>query len=140
MLEQTGQPTDNQLGDEQVSLDQVDETEPTEEYDEVEEVEELDEQYEDDDEDDLEEVSVVELDIDTPVTLQDGTQVTLAELKAGQLRQSDYTKKTQALAEERKSFASEMEKLNAERQAYAQLLPQLQQHVWRSCSRRASGT
>ena len=55
MLEQTGQPTDNQLGDEQVSLDQVDETEPTEEYDEVEEVEELDEQYEDDDEDDLEE-------------------------------------------------------------------------------------
>ena len=129
LLEQTGQPTDNQLGDEQVSLDQVDETEPTEEYDEVEEVEELDEQYEDDDEDDLEEVSVVELDDDTPVTLQDGTQVTLAELKAGQLRQSDYTKKTQALAEERKSFASEMEKLNAERQAYAQLLPQLQQQL-----------
>ena len=83
MLEQTGQPTDNQLGDEQVSL-KVDETEPTEEYDEVEEVEELDERYEDDDEDDLE-VSVVELEDDTPVTLQDGTQVTLAELKAGQL-------------------------------------------------------
>lgn len=130
LLEQAGQPTDNQSGDEQVSLDQVDEAEPTEDYeDEVDEAEELDEQYEDDDEDDLEEVSVAELEDDTPVTLQDGTQVTLAELKAGQLRQSDYTKKTQALAEERKGFASEMEKLNAERQAYAQLLPQLQQQL-----------
>lgn len=39
---------------------------------------------------------------DVLVTLGDGTQVTLAELKAGHLRQADYTRKTQTVAEERR--------------------------------------
>ena len=38
------------------------------------------------------------------VTLDDGSVTTIAELKRGSLFQRDYTQKTQALAEERKSF------------------------------------
>lgn len=45
---------------------------------------------------------------DTEVDLGNGTQpVKLGELKQGFMRQSDYTKKTQALSDERKSFESE---------------------------------
>lgn len=45
---------------------------------------------------------------DTEIDLGEGRQpVKLAELKQGYLRQSDYTKKTQALAEERQTFEAE---------------------------------
>ena len=45
---------------------------------------------------------------ETEVELGEGRQpVKLAELKLGYLRQSDYTKKTQALADERTTFESE---------------------------------
>lgn len=45
---------------------------------------------------------------ETEVDLGEGRQaVKLAELKQGYLRQSDYTKKTQALADERKTFEAE---------------------------------
>ena len=40
---------------------------------------------------------------DVKVKLDDGSVVTLAELKKGHLRQADYTKKTQALASERRT-------------------------------------
>lgn len=47
---------------------------------------------------------------DTEIELGEGRQpVKLAELKNGYLRQSDYTKKTQALAEERKEFESQVQ-------------------------------
>jgi hypothetical protein len=47
-------------------------------------------------------------DDDTEIELgEDRQPVKLSELKSGYLRQSDYTKKTQALAEERKTFESE---------------------------------
>ena len=45
------------------------------------------------------------------VKLPDGTTATIAELKEGQLRQSDYTRKTQALAEERKAVESTRERI-----------------------------
>lgn len=86
-------------------------------------------QYEDDADDEIEVETVAELSDDTPIILNDGTETTLAELKSGQLRQSDYTKKTQALAQERQTLEADMEKLTAERQAYAQLLPQLQRQL-----------
>ena len=44
---------------------------------------------------------------DVTVKLEDGTQVTLAELKRGFLRQADYTRKTQEVAATRKSLESE---------------------------------
>lgn len=39
--------------------------------------------------------------VDTTYRLPDGTEVTLSELEQGYLRQSDYTKKTQSLAQQR---------------------------------------
>lgn len=52
-------------------------------------------------------------------------QVTQSELLAGYSRQADYTRKTQALAEERKQLGSEKQTLVQERQEYAALLPKL---------------
>lgn len=43
-------------------------------------------------------------DDDPTVALPDGSEVKLSEMAKGYLRQSDYTRKTQALAEERKTF------------------------------------
>jgi len=54
------------------------------------------------------------------VTLDDGTVTTIAELKRGTLFQRDYTQKTQALSEERKSF-------DAERQQVSQYVQQVEQ-------------
>ena len=123
---------DNQADGEQgdtLAADQQD-SEQVDEIDELDfEEDDEPEQYEDDVDPDDEIETVVELSDDTPVTLNDGTEITLAELKSGQLRQSDYTKKTQALAQERQTLEADMEKLNAERQAYAQLLPQLQRQL-----------
>jgi len=63
-------------------------------------------------------------------------EVTLEELQAGYSRQSDYTKKTQEIAEERKGleqyqakFNEEFSKLNQERQQYQQALGQLGQQL-----------
>lgn len=54
------------------------------------------------------------------VTLDDGTVTTIAELKRGTLFQRDYTQKTQALSEEKKTF-------EAERQQVSQLAQQVEQ-------------
>lgn len=63
-------------------------------------------------EDSEEEESDEDLSDDTEIDMGEGRQpVTLQELKQGYLRQSDYTKKTQALAEERKAFEAEREAL-----------------------------
>ena len=57
----------------------------------------------------------------------DGTevQVSQSELIAGYSRTSDYTRKTQKLAEERKALTAEAEATSAERAEYAKLLPKL---------------
>jgi hypothetical protein len=55
-------------------------------------------------------------------------EVTEEELVKGYQRQSDYTRKTQALAEERKRFESEeLAKVREERQKYAAYLAQLEE-------------
>lgn len=59
-----------------------------------------------------------------PVAGQD-EKVPLKELQAGYLRQRDYTRKTQELAEERKASRADYEAVKAERAQYAQLLPAL---------------
>lgn len=73
-----------------------------------------------------------EPDAKTLVTVEiDGKaeQVSLEELKRSYLRTADYTRKTQALAAERKSLQSEVQALRTERQQYAQLLPALEQQL-----------
>lgn len=55
--------------------------------------------------------------------------VTLDELKQGYSRTEDYTRKTQALAQERKAAQAELEQVRTERQQYAQMLGALQQQL-----------
>lgn len=100
---------------ESVSVDDQPEVESEETTEEIEDVIEHevepdgDERTEEDEIEESEEVEEVDtqLDDDTEIELgEDKQPVKLSELKQGYLRQSDYTKKTQALAEERKEFES----------------------------------
>lgn len=68
----------------------------------------------------------VEIEVDgKPVKL---TKAELAEAVKGQMRQSDYTKKTMEVAEQRKAASAELEKARAERYQYQSALQQ-QQHT-----------
>lgn len=55
--------------------------------------------------------------------------VGLDELLGGYSRQADYTRKSQALSEERKSFEQDRNAINLERQQYSQLLGALQNQL-----------
>jgi hypothetical protein len=59
------------------------------------------------------------------VTLDDGSVTTIAELKRGTLFQRDYTQKTQALSEERKTFETERQQVSQ----YAQSLDQSREYL-----------
>ena len=52
-------------------------------------------------------------------------QVTLDELLSGYSRQSDYTRKSQEIAERRKAIEAMEQEITAEREQYAALLPQM---------------
>lgn len=147
MTEQVGNPytgiglheatlaIDQLLGPEEDTQDEAEAQEPEEAQDDAEETEaeeyseeDEDEQSDPDEEDDTEEVIEQELPDDLTIKVKlDGeeTEVTLDELRKGYSRYSDYTRKTQALAEERKSFQSEAEAIRMERAQYAELLPVL---------------
>ena len=56
-------------------------------------------------------------------------EVTLDDLKAGYLRHSDYTRKTQAVAEDRKALQAVQQAVAAERQRYAEQLEMLSQTI-----------
>ena len=59
-------------------------------------------------------------------------QVPLEELVKGYQREADYTRKTMALAEQRKAAESELEAVRAEREHYSQMLGILQQQIQQS--------
>ena len=59
----------------------------------------------------------------------EGEEITVEELKRGNLRQRDYTRKTQELAEMRKDVEVQFDSVTRERQQYAQLLPALQERI-----------
>jgi hypothetical protein len=72
------------------------------------------------------------LDDDTLIDMgEDRQPITLKELKNGYLRQSDYTKKTQKLAEERKAFEAEKQQYEPVKQwlDYIQANPYLFQQI-----------
>jgi hypothetical protein len=146
MTEQVGNPSgiglheatlaiDQLLGPNEDNQDQAEAQEPEEAQDEAEETEanyeEADEDAEESDPDeeyDNEEVIEQELPDDLVIKVKDDgkeLEVTLDELRKGYSRYSDYTRKTQALAEERKSFHGEAEAIRMERAQYAELLPAL---------------
>lgn len=89
------------------------------------------EEDESESEEDVEGDSEVDLTQEYTVTLADGTEasVTLEELVKGYHRQSDYTRKTQAVAEERKAVQGERQQVSAMRAQYAQGLEQLQEAI-----------
>ena len=150
MTEQVGNPSvgiglheatlamDQLLGPDKDNQDTAEAQEPEEALDEAEETEanyEADddtEQSDPDEEDDNEEVIEQELPDDLTIKVKlDGeeTEVTIDELRKGYSRYSDYTRKTQALAEERKSFHGEAEAIRMERAQYAELLPVLKSQL-----------
>lgn len=82
----------------------------------------LDEEYEPEEEEQVAETFTVKVN-------GEEVEVELDELRAGYSRQADYTKKSQALAEERKAFQQDRDAVILERQQYAQLLGALQQQL-----------
>jgi len=131
----------------------TEETEPQPEEDGEVEVDEADEDETESEEDEEEyepeaEREIEGDDVDAVYSINVGgenIEVTLEELQAGYSRQSDYTKKTQEIAEERKGleqyqakFNDEFSKLSQERQQYQQALGQLGQQLSEGLNKYAS--
>lgn len=70
-----------------------------------------DEEAEGEPEAEAEETPVVYAEETQVVKLADGTEVPVADLKAGYLRQNDYTRKTQEIANERKAVTADVERM-----------------------------
>ncbi len=68
------------------------------------------------------------LDLSTTIEV-DGEEKTIEELRSGFLRQKDYTRKTQELAESRKAIEAKDQEIDRERAEYAQLLPALAERI-----------
>ena len=105
------------------------EVEATEESEDSEEIPEADDAEEDDAEEIEEDDEAVEAVEEEPVEKtyrvrvgDDEVDLTLNELQSGYMRQSDYTRKTQQVAEGRKRAEAELHALSAERQSYADQL------------------
>lgn len=95
--DQTEQPEDEQEVVEETTDEVIDESQ------EVEEESEASEDVEEDTTEETEEESEDEPDVITEGFIEvDGDKVSVEEIKLGYLRQADYTKKTQAVAEQRK--------------------------------------
>ena len=68
--------------------------------------------------------------LDLSTTLEvDGEEKTIEELRSGFLRQKDYTRKTQELAEHRKAMDAQYQEIERERAEYAQLLPAMAERI-----------
>ena len=81
-----------------------------------------------DDEDDDDGDGYGTLDLSTTIEV-DGEEKTIEELRSGFLRQKDYTRKTQELAEHRKAVEAKDQEMDRERAEYAQLLPALAERI-----------
>lgn len=81
-----------------------------------------------DDEDDDDGDQYGTLDLSTTLEV-DGEEITIEELRSGHLRQKDYTRKTQELAENRKAMEAQYQEIERERAEYAQLLPAMAERI-----------
>lgn len=111
--------------------DQVDEAEMFDDAEgesheaEANDLDDEDETYEGDD-------TSEEFDIMAAQVEVNGEKKTVEELKSGYLRQQDYTRKTQALSEEKKAFSEVTAAVLQERAQYAEVLPMLAQQIQQS--------
>ena len=121
----------DQQEEEATQDDSQDESEQVE--DEIEEVEDdADSEYDDETDESDEDVDEDEAEDEQQFTVKiDGKDVavSLDELQKGYSRTEDYTRKTQALAQERKTAQAELEQVRTERSQYAQLLGALQEQL-----------
>ena len=108
------------------SVDAEGEVSEEEEFEEALELESEDAELEDDEQELDDDDSPEDQERFTVKVDGEEQDVDLQELKSGYSRTSDYTKKSQALSEERKLFAQERDAVILERQQYAELLPALQ--------------
>ena len=125
-LEEEQSEGDEEIVDESLIDGEADESEveeSEEDFDDDEEAELDDEEY-DQDEDESAQAETFTVKVDG-----EQVSVSLEELQNGYSRQSDYTKKSQALAEERKSFDGDRSSVTQERAQYAQLLGALQMQL-----------
>lgn len=100
-----------EMPEEEVSLE---EAEPEGELEVEEETEELEDQS---------------FDILAHTVEVDGEEITVEELRRGNLRQRDYTRKTQELADAKRNMQAQFEEVERERAQYAQLLPALEERL-----------
>jgi len=100
-----------EMPEEEVSLE---EAEPEGELEVEEETEELEDQS---------------FDILAHTVEVDGEEITVEELRRGNLRQRDYTRKTQELADAKRDMQAQFEEVERERAQYAQLLPALEERL-----------
>ena len=118
---------ENEEAIDESSFDQEGEVLEDEEFEEDEELEDEDAELVDDEQELDEEPEVAET-FSVKVGGEE-IEVDLQELKSGYSRTSDYTKKSQALSEERKLFMQDRDAVSLERQQYAQLLGALQAQI-----------
>lgn len=85
------------------------------------------EEIEDEDQDQSQEIDILAATVEA-----DGEEITVEEARNGYLRQRDYTRKTQALAEKTKEVSAVQSELDRERAQYSQLLPQLAEQLRQS--------
>lgn len=110
-------PVEREVEAEEAETEEVEYEEPEGEEYEASDESEDDEEYEDEGDEET----------DTYTVRVDGeeVEVTLDELVNGYSRQKDYTKKTQSLAEQRKQFEAERQKVKQLEQEYAQRLQEV---------------
>jgi len=136
-LEEEPQPVEEAKTEEVVTEPETEELEETELADEAEETESLDDEGLEDDEleeEGLEADQVKEEGQEQPTVHSisvngEEIEVTLDELKNGYSRQSDYTRKTQELANQRKEADTELGAVREERAIYTQLLDQMRNQL-----------
>jgi hypothetical protein len=132
MLEAEESNDKPEVDNEEVATEAVEETDEEALEEEVEEESEEDEPDDTDEDDDSEEVEVEERKTYRVKASGVEKDVTLDELVSGYQKSTDYTQKSQQLAEERKkveAYAQEVQNAMRTREAYAQKLSQVEQYL-----------
>jgi len=115
---------DESQGESEQVEDEIEDVEQDADSEDDDEADESDEDVDEDEEEDEQQFTVKVDGKDVAVSLD--------ELQKGYSRTEDYTRKTQALAQERKAAQAELEQVRTERAQYAQLLGALQEQLQQS--------
>lgn len=117
-------PDEDQDNEDDLAEPETDSEENPASDEEAEPAEESEDQAEEEDgesepEDEGDETAGSKISDDVKVSLKDGTEVTLAELRDGYYRQADYSRKTVELANKRKDLEAQADRVNRTVEAFA---------------------